>query len=82
MFDDKGYGTQYFAGNYPDSEMVVAASAGVWRIRTVQMRTAQAVLLRERERRRRLSDPNCACCDINGECLIDESNGCYGVAPS
>ena len=26
-------------------------------------------------------DPNCACCDINGACLIDETNGCYGVSP-
>ena len=27
------------------------------------------------------SDPNCACCDCDGNCLIDSSGGCCGTTP-
>jgi hypothetical protein len=27
------------------------------------------------------SDTNCACCDCNGNCLLDSSGGCCGVSP-
>ena len=27
------------------------------------------------------SDASCACCDCNGNCLLDSSNGCCGVTP-
>ncbi len=27
------------------------------------------------------SDPNCACCDCNGDCLFDSTSGCCGVSP-
>jgi hypothetical protein len=27
------------------------------------------------------NDPNCACCDCYGNCLIDSSGGCCGVSP-